>query len=623
MRQRKLGICLLTAVLLLMLLSLGTEKTENDLSVTAAVTVGDTQEHLMLTYATIQDVYLFLPGGAELSQVQLYGATEAAYTVAGQPLTDKGLSCGGFQLNTPYPMTMDYQGIFVEGTITFMRAETVPAAFVDVRSGSMDYIHETKGNEEPGQLRLYDSEGNLNHAGEIRAINGRGHSSWEMPKKSYSLELALDGDLLGMGGAKKWILAANAMDSSNLRNKIVYDFAGDAGLSYSPDCRMVNLYLNGEYAGLYLLCERNEVHSQRVAISSKNSFLVAKDWPWRLRDQGRPYVMTQAQAALRIHHSDMAEETLLALWQSAENAILAEDGIDPVTGKSWEELIDLDSWARKYLVEEVFANTDGTALSQFFYYDGTSSEKIFAGPVWDYDLTMGNKLTVPDRGVHAFFANQPDLHGSPWPAALYEKEAFYSRVAELYETEFRPLLQKLVAETLPAYGSQIEVPAEMNRLRWQGTGETDEIRMLQEYLQARIAFLDGIWLSDTRYHKVQITGKEGYVYNYLVADGDLLPALEDYEDDETTVYHGWFYSDTQEPVDVNKPVTEDMKIYLKFTSAETPITREEPQEAYQEAEKPETPVSKILLMPVLGLGGALVLMILAEVLRGKGGSRKP
>lgn len=77
------------------------------------------------------------------------------------------------------------------------------------------------------------------------------------------------------------------------------------------------------------------------------------------------------------------------ILQSVENAIVSESGVDPITGKHWQELIDLDSWARKYLIEEIFASTDSGNFSQFYYYDGAEENgKLYAGPIWDFDLVM-------------------------------------------------------------------------------------------------------------------------------------------------------------------------------------------------------------------------------------------
>jgi len=585
------------------------------MAITAQITVGDSVEQVKAFHASFQEIYLFLPGGIELSQVRLYGSQQIQYTINGRPLTEEGISCESMVLDMPYPVTIEYLGVSVDGSLTFLRPDAVPALMVDVRSGNMDHIHAEKGNLETGSLRLYEADGTCSHRLAIQAINGRGNSTWEMPKKSYSMELALSADLLEMGSAKKWILTSNSMDPSNLRNKLVFDFANRAELPYSPECRWVNLYLNGEYAGLYLLSERNEVHTERVNIAGTGGFLVSRDFPWRLRDQGRDYITTDSGAALRIHHCEMSREAVTELWQSAENAILAEDGVDPVTGKSWEDLIDVDSWARKYLLEELFANTDGAVLSQYFYYDGTG--KICAGPVWDYDLTMGNQMTVPDKGVHALYANQEQVHGGAWYGELYKKEAFINNVVRIYETEFRPLLQQLLHQEFASYGKTLQTAAVMNDLRWFAGQENGDISQLKDYLLQRMAFLDKLWLTDTVHHKVRITAKNGYVYHYLVEDGKPLPQLEHYESDETTTCYGWFYEDTQAPVDPEKPVHGDTRIYFKYESV---LPQQDQTAAVPESQKP---VSKVLLLPVLLLMGMVPVMASIEAIRRKGGLHRP
>ena len=70
----------------------------------------------------------------------------------------------------------------------------------------------------------------------------------------------------------------------------------------------------------------------------------------------------------------------------------AVDGINPNTGKTLEEYIDLESWAKKYLVEEIVKNFDGGISSQYFYKDSDAKGEplLYAGPVWDYDGALGN-----------------------------------------------------------------------------------------------------------------------------------------------------------------------------------------------------------------------------------------
>jgi spore coat protein CotH len=180
-------------------------------------------------------------------------------------------------------------------------------------------------------------------------------------------------DLLGLGSAQRWVLLANASDDSHMRNKLVYDFAQSFGLRYSPEAEWLDLYINGEYVGLYLLCERNEVHDQRVAVGQEDSFLVSMELESRMSKQNIPYVTTESLQSFRIHYptqdTDTAALRIQQTLQTVENAILSLGSPNDSTAAELENLIDLDSWARKYLIEEVFGNMDASYISQYYYLD--------------------------------------------------------------------------------------------------------------------------------------------------------------------------------------------------------------------------------------------------------------
>lgn len=103
------------------------------------------------------------------------------------------------------------------------------AIYLDVASGSMDYIHEDLDHSESGRIRVYKADGSLGYSGRVKSIGGRGQSTWAAAKKPYSMTLSDRADLLGMGKAKKWILLANAYDSSHLRNKIFWTLPPQLG----------------------------------------------------------------------------------------------------------------------------------------------------------------------------------------------------------------------------------------------------------------------------------------------------------------------------------------------------------------------------------------------------------
>lgn len=177
--------------------------------------------------------YIFLPSYAELSNTRLRLHTMVPIQIDGQLITDN-LNGGVFQLGEQYELTYTAWGKQQYSTLTFMKSANIASMYIDTKSGTMDYIHEEKGNKEAGSIRIYDAEGNKSYAGELAFIKGRGNFTWsEYEKKPYSLKLEESALLLGMGAAEKWILLANAGGSSYIRNKIVYSFAQEFGMAYT------------------------------------------------------------------------------------------------------------------------------------------------------------------------------------------------------------------------------------------------------------------------------------------------------------------------------------------------------------------------------------------------------
>ena len=192
-----------------------------------------------------------------------------------------------------------------------------------------------------------------------------------------------------MGAAKNWILLANYYDSSSMGNRLGFDFAARVGCAFTPECQWADLYLNGNYAGLYMLSERNEVDPQRVDIPKENSFLISTDLAERREGRSFSAFTTAEGTMMRIRYAGMQEERIQEIWRSVENAIYSTEGMDPKTGKRWDELIDVPSWAQQFLLWEVFAEFDAGSLSKYFYFDDQTG-RVFAGPVWDMDNILNN-----------------------------------------------------------------------------------------------------------------------------------------------------------------------------------------------------------------------------------------
>jgi hypothetical protein len=105
-------------------------------------------------------------------------------------------------------------------------------------------------------------------------IRGRGNNTWGYEKKSYKLDLNKKENLFGIGSgeSKKWVLLANVCDQSLLRNHAAFEFMrGFGGIKFAPASISVEVYLNGEYRGVYLLAEEINVDANRVAVDEDNT----------------------------------------------------------------------------------------------------------------------------------------------------------------------------------------------------------------------------------------------------------------------------------------------------------------------------------------------------------------
>jgi CotH kinase protein len=135
---------------------------------------------------------------------------------------------------------------------------------------SIDAERRIGGSRVDAQMRAGEFEGRV-------AINVRGRWSRRFPKKSYALEVRdpdggnRDVALLGMPGDDDWILYASYNDRTLMRNVLAYDTARWMG-RYAARTRFVELRLNGEYRGVYVLMEKLKLHERRV----RGSFLLER-----------------------------------------------------------------------------------------------------------------------------------------------------------------------------------------------------------------------------------------------------------------------------------------------------------------------------------------------------------
>jgi hypothetical protein len=219
-------------------------------------------------------------------------------------------------------------------------------------------------------------------------IERRGQSSQMFPKRSYAVELARDAPLLGMPADDDWVLYAGYNDKTLMRNVVAYATARSIG-RYAARTRFVELRLNGRYQGVYVLMERLELGPERVAGEALYEFTFpfqarSKDPSFRTPMLRRPIVWGDPE------RGDLAARRARALARPVKAAERALYGPG-----SWRRRLDAASAVDFALLNELFKNEDGFHASTYMALgvDG----RVRLGPIWDFDISMGNSDYGPSR----------------------------------------------------------------------------------------------------------------------------------------------------------------------------------------------------------------------------------
>ncbi len=499
-------------------------------------------------------------------------------------------------------------------SVIWLYSEHIPAVFIETESGTSDQINSDKNIKEPGTIKVLEPDGSFSLEHSLEYIKGRGNTSYtEFDKKPYQIKLTQDAPFLDMEPGKKWVFVSNSADSSLIRNALSRSLAGHLNLPQSEEGTFVDLYVNKEYVGNYYVVEKIEIQENRLLLSDlqkatehenetedlstyetawtdttkakqipndpediTGGYLIERDFDNRFLKEveiNESYFITEAKECFIVRDPEYTSEAQIAYIdsyvQSVENAILSADGIDGTTGKSYRDLIDVDSFVCKYLLEEVTANYDGGVASSYFYKDSdTIDGRLYAGPVWDYDVSWGNSpaylgqiSTSPERLSR--LASHSD--SSVWFQNLYHKPEVYEKIVSCYAQEISPYLTLLADEILPMLDEITAASAAMDQVRWEDqyarngySGDrSEQITFITDYIKARKDFLDRAWIAQIPVHTVTLL-IEGAVYDTLyVLDNDTLPEFPQVPAEHANVV-AWTSAEDGSLPDHTMPVTKDM-----------------------------------------------------------------
>lgn len=290
-----------------------------------------------------------------------------------------------------------------------------------VAAMNLDPDHETLCY---GTVRVDDLEKDI-------SIKGRGNSSWVFPKKPYNFTIYKNSkyddkkkaELIPGVKAKKWSLLSNYVDSSLLRNKVAMDLANDMGIGL--ETRFVDLWMNGDYLGNYLLTPKKDANSPDGGFIIENDHIPATgsdavdqfDFPNIYVMPGKHNVINIDDIGDDAKAKGVTKASIEKYFKKAWNTVLDYDS------EEYQKYFDIDSFAKLYLMIEVSKTYDCYAGNIIMRRRGLSKkDKLVAGPAWDYDVAFG-------RTLHKFLVGMPEdiqLNAEGW---------YNDNVGILYNTE--------------------------------------------------------------------------------------------------------------------------------------------------------------------------------------------
>ena len=387
-----------------------------------------------------------------------------------------------------------------------------------------------------------------------------------------------------------------------MKNKIAYDVAKEIGIKYAVDSEYIDLYINGEYLGLYLLCEKVEVAENRVNITDLNElnksvnqfslstykkvysddkvfyslennpdnitggYLIEYQYDMRKEEQESLF-STKGGLNFSLECPRYASKKeinyISNFYQQLENNLSSDD---------YKKYIDEDSWVRFYLVQECLGNTD--LGSEYFFID-QNDNKLYAGPIWDFDMCMGGFTTEVTSDVRVLFTCKDHFLGKSVFKSLYDNPIFIKKIVSGYKKLMRPIIVSIKNKKIDFLSKNIKESFYMNKIRWNLTDVSlkNECDVLKKWTDEKTKFLDDIWINGEKFFRVMLQTEKPFVnrYCYSIKPNERISELPNLSLDGYT-FNGWYDFYTEEKVEKHEKITEDRLLKAKWTETGDIIT---------------------------------------------------
>ena len=387
---------------------------------------------------------------------------------------------------------------------------------------------------------IYNGPGNRNHLvdpfneynGKI-GIEYRGNYSLSLPQKPYSIELtdilgnSIDSSILDMPAENDWLLLANYNDKSFARNGLPFQLFDSMG-HYGVRSRHVDVVLNGEYQGIYLLAEKIKRDSNRVDIAKLDSletfgldvtggYIIKIDY-WDNTNSWQSNFSPIGFPGLDVHFvyyypkpEDIVleQKTYIQNFMDAfETALYSSNFDDPVNG--YRKYISVRSFIDYFIINELARNIDGYKKSRFLFKDKDNLDgtygKLRSGPVWDFDWALKDMWAGSEDGSQFMYGEvDQDVNAPGWYIRLLQDSTFRNELRCRYEDLRRSLLDETyLHQQIDSIAGVVSESQNWHYQVWgnmgvaTGTYEVqapsqtyaEEVQRLKDWISRRLVWLD-------------------------------------------------------------------------------------------------------------------------------------
>ncbi len=319
-------------------------------------------------------------------------------------------------------------------------------------------------------------------------IRGRGNSTWSFPKKPYKLKLDTKASLFGLAAAKDWILLANYLDGMHMLNPVAMKIGKLLNMPFTNNIIPVELTINGQYQGIYMLTEQIEVKKSRIDIDSTGILLQLDtnfDDPWKFKS-------TAYQLPVMIMFPDILNASEVTpiknQFEKLESLVARSD----FPNNSYLDYLDAESVANYFLV---YMLTDNEEINhpKSTYIHKTATGKWTMGPIWDFDWAYSYEKSF----VYFSSSNKPLFWSPPSVGtSFFSKLMTDPRIKTLMKQKWADFKSTKLNELLTFvddYAFTIEGARNRDYQKWKrgNSNFKNDVTLLKTWLKDRSSYMNG------------------------------------------------------------------------------------------------------------------------------------